>query len=133
MIPTGDNYAYVITNENNQIEKVLFEGSYDFDGTGVGINRVFGISYNGTLNYTVGNPLTSITAEGCAVLSDNAIFLTVTKEDCTPAFECQETIAATTNWTTEVTICENDGVADVIPLLNTLMIPAGDNLSLIHI
>ena len=131
MIPAGDNYAYIITDENNQIEKVLFEDSYNFEGTGVGINRVFGISYDGTLNYTIGRPLTTITAEGCAILSSNAIFLTVTKEDCTPAFECQETIAATTNWATEITICENDGVADSIPLLNTLMISAGDNYAYI--
>ena len=131
MIPAGDNYAYIITDGNNRIEKVILEAAYDFEGSGLGINRVYGISYDGTLNYTIGSPFTSITADGCAILSDNALFLTVTKEDCTPAFECQETVAATTNWATEVTICENDGEADVIPLLNTLMIPAGDNYAYI--
>ena len=82
MIPPGDNYAYIITDENNRIEKVILESSYDFEGSGIGINRVFGVSYDGTLNYSVGNPLTSITADGCAILSDNNTFLTVTKEIC---------------------------------------------------
>jgi len=82
MIPTGDNYAYIITDENNLIEKVLLENSYDFEGTGFGTNRVFGISYDGALNYSVGNPLTSITADDCAILSDNTTFLTITKEIC---------------------------------------------------
>jgi len=82
MIPPGDNYAYIITDENNRIEKVLLESSYDFEGTGFGINRVFGISYDGTLNYSVGSPLTSITADGCAILSDNSTFLTIAKEIC---------------------------------------------------
>jgi len=106
MITPGDNYAYIITDENNRIETVIFEGNYNFEGSGLGTNKVFGISFDGALNYTTGAALSSITAEGCAILSDSDIFLTVTKEDCNPAFECQATIAATTNWGTAVTICE---------------------------
>ena len=131
MIPAGDTYAYIITDDNNRIEEVVTEGTYDFEGSGLGTNRVYGISYAGELNYTAGAALSSITASGCAILSSTTTFLTVLKEDCNPAFECQQTIAATTNWTTEVTICENDGEADIIPLLNTLMIPAGDNYAYI--
>jgi len=131
MIPAGDTYAYIITDDNDRIEEVVLEGSYNFEGSGLGTNRVYGISYAGELSYTTGNALSSITADGCSILSNSSTFLTVLKEDCNPSFECQETIAATTNWTTEVTICENDGVADQIPLLNTLMIPAGDNYAYI--
>ncbi len=131
MIPPGDNYAYILTDGNNLIEEVIFESSYDFEGSGLEINRVFGVSYDGTLNYTRGQNLTSITADGCAILSDNSLFLTVLKENCNPVFECQQTIAATTNWATEVTICPNDGQADVVPLLNTLMITPGDNYAYI--
>ena len=131
MIPAGDNYAYIITDGNDLIEKVIFEGNYDFEESGLGINRVYGVSFESNLNYTIGSSLNSITADGCIILSDNNIFLTVTKEDCTPAFECQATIAATTNWVTEATICVNDGASDIIPLLNTQMIPAGDNYAYI--
>jgi len=125
MIPAGDNYAYIITDANNRIEKVVSEGSYDFEGSGIGINRVFGVSFDENLSYTVGNLLTSITAEGCAILSDSRTFLTVIKEDCTPAFECQDTRITTTNGVSEVTICSNDGEANVIPFLNNLLIPTG--------
>ena len=131
MIPAGDTYAYIITDENNRIEQVVFEGTYNFEGSGLGTNRVYGISYAGELSYNTGDALSSITASDCSILSNSSTFLTVLKEDCNPAFECQQTIAATTNWTTEVTICENDGTADRIPLLNTLMIPAGDNYAYI--
>ena len=131
MIPPGDNYAYIITDGNNRIETVVFESSYNFEGSGLEINRVYGVSFDGTLNYSVGQNFTSITADGCVILSNNSLFLTVMKENCNPVFECQETIAATTNWATEVTICPNDGIADVVPLLNTLMIPAGDNYAYI--
>jgi len=84
MIPVGDNYSYIITDENNNIEQVLLENSFDFEGTGSGINRVYGISHDGTLVYSIGDALTSITTtEGCSILSSTATFLTVTKENCT--------------------------------------------------
>ena len=83
-IPAGENYAYIITDENNNIEEVLTEDSFDFEGTGSGVNRVYGISHDGTLEYSVGANLTSITTtEGCSILSNSTTFLTVTKVSCT--------------------------------------------------
>ena len=38
---------------------------------------------------------------------------------------CVESIVATTNWASEVTVCPNDGQADNVPLLNTERISAG--------
>lgn len=47
--------------------------------------------------------------------------------DTTMMVECVTSIAATTAWETERTVCAVDGEADIIPLLNTQSIPAGDN------
>ena len=130
-IVPGDNYAYIITDENNLIEKVIFEDAYDFEGSGLGINRVYGVSFDANLNYTAGNALSSITADGCFILSDNTTFLTVTKVDCTPAFECQQTHTTTMNGEFNRTICEGDNIADNIPFLNSLNIAPGDNYAYI--
>ncbi len=80
-IPTGENYAYIITDGNNLIQEVIFENTYEFEGTGLGVNRVFGVSFEANLNAPIGNSFTSITADGCAIVSTN--FLVVTKETCT--------------------------------------------------
>jgi len=130
-IAPGDNYAYIITDENNLIEQVIFEDAYDFEGSGIGVNRVYGVSFDTNLNFTIGNPISSITADGCFMLSDNTAFLSIFKVDCTPAFECQPTDISTTNGVFERTICEGDGVADRIPLLNSLNIAPGDNYAYI--
>ena len=128
----GNNYAYVITDTFNQIQDVHFESNYNFEGTGLEPNRVFGISYSGMLSYEIGDPLASITADTCLMLSDTSrLFLTVLKEDCLPAFECLESNTATTGWVTSVSICSNDGFPDSIPLMNNLFMEPGDNYAYI--
>ena len=119
-IPAGATYAYIFANDNNQIIDVHFEDTFNFEGSSLETTNIFGISYEGTLNYNIGDPMSSITADGCAILSSTATFLRVFKENCGARFECLETATATTAWATTVDICPSDGVADVVPLLNNV-------------
>lgn len=129
MIPAGDNYAYIITDENNIIQEVVLQDSYDFEGSSLDTQLVFGVSYAGTLTAEVGQALDSITASDCATISGTNIFLTVTKEDCGNTFACTFVNTATTAWVDNITVCPSDGEADLIPLLNNRFIPASDNFT----
>ncbi len=124
-VSAGDEYAYVVVDQNNLIVDVVFDDSYNFEGSSLETQFVFGFSYRGDLNYTVGSPMSSITATGCLIQSNSGLFLTVNKENCGQAFECFETNTATTNWVSSVTICPSDGEPDVIPFLNNQFIEPG--------
>ena len=52
------NYAYIITDENNVVITVASGNSFDFDGAGVGTCRVWGISYAGSLTAMPGDIVT---------------------------------------------------------------------------
>ncbi len=129
MIPAGDTYAYIITDENNIIQEVVLEESYDFEGSSLETQLIFGVSYAGTLTAVVGQPLDSITASDCATISGATTFLTVLKEDCGDTFMCFPVTTATTAWVADVTVCPSDGQPNVIPLVNNEFIPAGDNFA----
>jgi len=131
MIPAGDEYAYVFTDKEKKIRFIHLEDEYDFEGSGPQTDYIYGVSYSGDLNYEVGDDLLSITASGCAIVSDTATFLTVTKEDCGEVYECLPTNTATTRWVTERHICPNDGVADEIELLNNEFIAPGEHYAFV--
>ena len=126
-ISAGDEYAYIIVDENNIIEEVVFDDTYNFEGSSLETQFVFGVSYRGDLIYTVGEPMSSITATGCLLRSNPGLFLTVNKENCGATFECLETNTATTAWVSSVTICPDDGESDVVPFLNNQFIEPGLN------
>ena len=130
-LETGDNYVYIITDSLRNIVEVITETEYNFEGSGMGTNFVFGASYSGNLDYTVGSSITTMTADSCFMLSDTERLLTIRKDVCEPDFECLETLTATTNWVSEVNICPTDGQADLIPLLNNLLLEPGDNYAYI--
>ncbi len=119
-IPAGATYAYVFADDNNRITNVHFEDTFNFEGSNLETVNIFGISYEGTLTYNIGDPMTSITADGCSILSSPGTFLKVLKENCGATFDCLASATATTAWATTVDICPNDGVADVVPLLNNV-------------
>lgn len=119
-IPAGATYAYVFADDNNRITNVHFEDSFNFEGSNLETANIFGISYEGMLSYNIGDPMTSITADGCSILSSPATFLKVFKENCGATFDCLESATATTAWATTVEICPNDGESDVVPLLNNV-------------
>ncbi len=77
-----ENYAFVATDENNTIVTLLAGNSLDFNALPLGTYRVWGISYNGTLEGTAPGALaTEITSTGaCIGLSSD--FVTVNVEIC---------------------------------------------------
>ena len=84
LIPAGDTYAYVFTDENRRIKFIHLEDWYDFENSGSQTDYVYGVSYEGTLSYNVGDPLSSITADGCATVSSSELFIAVSKNSCQP-------------------------------------------------
>ncbi|MCB9319027.1 MAG: T9SS type A sorting domain-containing protein [Lewinellaceae bacterium] len=52
--------SLLITDTNDVVQAVKISNTYNFEGTGAGINRVYGIIYIGLLNVKPGTPLDSI-------------------------------------------------------------------------
>ena len=113
-----ENYSYLIADANNNLVEIVNETSYDFEGSSFEPQFVFGIFYRGELSFTIGEPISEITADTCVELSSSSLFLTVNKTNCVSTFECVPTITATTNWESEVSICPNDSIPDIIPFIN---------------
>ena len=125
--PAGDHFAYLITDENQIVQQVITTDTYDFEGTDMTTQRVYGMHYDGTLMPAIGSNRTATTASACFKHSSSTTFLQVTKGNCTPAFECLATLTATTDWVTEVDICPTDGEDDLIILKNNLGETPGDH------
>jgi nitrogen fixation protein len=76
---TGNNYQYVVTNEENEVLALVDGSDFDFDPAGLGVCRVWGFAYAGDVTLMVGDTVTTDElASGCSALSDN--FITVTRE-----------------------------------------------------
>ncbi len=76
---SAENYVFLLTDESNVIIAQLMGGSLDFNSAGLGVYRVWGISYNGTLvGADPGSLATEITSTGtCVDLSDNYVLVNV--------------------------------------------------------
>jgi len=74
-----DPYQYIITDENNVIIEIMTESTFNFESSGVGVCRVWGVSFTGDLGLMVGQTLEDISMTDCFGLSDN--FVEVTKVD----------------------------------------------------
>jgi len=83
VVNTSDSlnrYAYVISDENNIIQSISRSNRIDFGPAGVGVCRVWGVSFTGSITAMIGDnagevPLSDL----CYVLSET--FLTVTRVD----------------------------------------------------
>ncbi len=127
-IDPGVNYAYLITDEDEVVIDVSFEGFYDFEGTGPNNLRVYGVHFDGTLSPVIGGDRRETTASGCFTHSGDNLFLTIEKMDCEEIpFECKESLTATVAWVTNVDVCSGDGASDVVLLQNNIMEPVGEN------
>ncbi|PHI18531.1 hypothetical protein CEQ90_17430 [Lewinellaceae bacterium SD302] len=74
----GNEFTYVVTDENNIILNVTNDNPLDFDGAGEGNCRIWGLAYAGTLTAMEGDDAASaMLASGCFSLSDN--FITVVR------------------------------------------------------
>ena len=127
LISAGDQYVFVITDTMNRIRTLHFSDSLNFEGSGPDPDRVFGVSYDGNLDFVSGGPLSSITATGCLLLSDTSIFLTVYKDSCITPFDCISTTISTSDGETEISVCETDGEDDIVTLSNDKDVAPGDN------
>jgi len=78
---TMGSYQYVITDMNDAIDSVLVGNVIDFEGSGFGTCRVYGVSYTGNFIGTVGDTVgvDNLSSE-CEDITD--LPLIVTKEDC---------------------------------------------------
>ncbi len=114
----GINFAYLVTDTNDLFLFLIRSTSFNFEGSTSNPNRIYGISYDGDLNTTIGRNIREVTSTGCWQLSDTTLFLTVFKDACIP-YECSPTITAADGWLSEVIVCPSDGIQDRIILRNT--------------
>jgi len=126
-IAPGEHYAYLITDARQTVQEVVLDSLYNFEGSSLEEQRVYGVHFDGTLNAVVGANRMQTTATGCFAHSGEDIFLSITKNACVSDFECVETLTATTNWVTNLDICANDAEPDPVVLRNNLFEEAGDN------
>lgn len=100
-------YAYVVTDTNNVILALPASGQYDFDPSPLGICRVWGLAYTGTLTAMVGDTAsTSTLSDECFSLSSN--FITIFKEQPLGGQ------VSTEGGQTALALCVGDGLADVV-------------------
>lgn len=103
----GENFTFLLTDENNIILEVLAGSSYDFDDEPFGVSRIWGLSYQGDLLAVAGaDAAAGNLASACSDLSDN--FITVTREDVTGGR------ISLIGGNDATTTCPNDGNADVL-------------------
>ncbi len=75
---SGDDYIFVVTDENNIILDFAIGGSYDFEGSGAGLARVWGLAFTGNLTAQPGDNAAEVPlADECFQLSDN--FVTINR------------------------------------------------------
>ncbi len=111
-----ENYAYLLTNDRNQLLTVLNSNSVDLDGSVGGVVKIFGFSYTG--NIIVGfnqDVTTAVLSDDCYDLSDNAV--TVNRID----LEAGE--VSLINGLGRLEVCFGDAGQDRIRMRNTS--PAG--------
>ncbi|MEM9884724.1 MAG: fasciclin domain-containing protein, partial [Bacteroidota bacterium] len=76
----GENFTYVVTDDNNVILGIPPGNSQNFEGAGPGVCRVWGLSYTGNLTAMAGDTASAIAlSDDCFDLSDN--FITVIREE----------------------------------------------------
>ena len=120
-ITFGQDYSFLVTDNNNILQAVVNTNSFNFDDTGLETQRVFGIHYQGNLNAVVGRNINQITATGCVQLSNSTAFITINKESCfVPEPECFESTVSTSTGQQTITVCTDDGIADNIGLMTSL-------------
>ena len=103
-ISPGENFAYLVTDTQNNLIELVRSNTFNFEGSGSETNRVFAISYSGGLNFSVGSPISSITATECFELSDTNVFITINKGNCP---------ASSFTVSGQVTSVTGDGIAGV--------------------
>ncbi len=77
---SNSNYQYVITDENNIILGLPAGNSQNFEGAGIGVCRVWGLSYTGNITAMAGDDAAAVPlTDDCYELSSN--FIEVNRTD----------------------------------------------------
>jgi len=96
---SGDNTAWVITDENGEILGLpSMPGVVDFDGAGTGVCLIWSVSFDELVGAYVGANANDLT--GCFDLSNS---ITVNRVEC--ATDCPDVMNFCTTPTTEIEIC----------------------------
>lgn len=104
---SGGSYTYVITDTSNVILALTTADSTDFEGAGVGICRVWGLAYTGTITAMLGDTASVVDlSDGCFDLSDN--YISVYRENPDGG------MVMTADSLSVVYICPGDGMPDVV-------------------
>ncbi len=107
MDTAGDNFTYVVTDENNVILGVPSSDTVDLSDAGEGIYRIWGLSYSGNIIAAAGDTASVVDlSDGCFDLSDN--FITAFRDDPEGGTVMTESGADT------VTTCVGDDLAQFI-------------------
>ena len=69
----------MFTDESEILQEVVFDTLYNFEGTGDGIIRVYGLSYDGELFPQIGEHRRNTTASECFIHSGDNLFLTINR------------------------------------------------------
>ncbi|HFA52254.1 MAG TPA: T9SS type A sorting domain-containing protein [Bacteroidetes bacterium] len=104
---TSTNYAYVITDDQNNILGLPPGNSQDFDGAPAGTCRVWGLAYTGNITAEMGDNIDMVDlSDGCFGFSSN--FITINRD-----VPDGGTVATDAGETT-VNLTVGDGIADVV-------------------
>ncbi|NUO02059.1 MAG: T9SS type A sorting domain-containing protein, partial [Saprospiraceae bacterium] len=105
-----EQYIFVITNELNNIVGTSTDGIIDFEGTGPGICRIWGLAYSGNLTFVPGQPLAQTElSDECYQVSTN--FVEVEKKQALGGTVMLE------NGDDAIDVCAGDGAADALTFI----------------
>ncbi|NJO86689.1 MAG: hypothetical protein HC821_01025 [Lewinella sp.] len=103
----GGNFVYVVTDTNNVIIGLPTGNEVDFENAGVGLCRVWGLTYQGELLAMLGDTASNaLLSSSCFALSDN--FVTIVRT--VPAGGTVATAAGET----DIVLCAGDGLQDSV-------------------
>jgi hypothetical protein len=79
----GDNYIFVLTDTTGIVFEWNVDGLLDLNAYAAGTYRVYGVSFNGSLDeatLSAGMPISGVMASDCSSISSN--FIVIVREDC---------------------------------------------------
>lgn len=107
----GATFRYVVTDENDEVLALLDGNSADFDDGQLGVERIYGLVYQGGIPIAVGDTLNPQNLGSCSDLSDN--FVEVTKAEAAGG------ILLTADGQSNLDLCPGDGLPDVVEFAAT--------------
>ena len=106
------------------LQEVLSVDEYNFEGSSLDEQRIYGLHFDGILSAAVGSDRMATTASGCFEHSSDTDFISVTKNAC---FNCEGSTVSNAGGANATDICPSDNAADIVQLQNSLGLSAGSN------